>query len=200
MIDDAFSALTKQVVNSKPRRLVTLADVLAVAERESEGVPIFQPTDLLYHANLQAAQRLTGLSSKDLITAATIPSGKYQGQISKFRCEPGYWVWASKLKGRFTPAQKFLLASSIGVGQKMARWLVTGTTPDEWITIIHQFMGSVPTQVLYIAGDIDNLLTGAGGDRKLAYTRYNAGPNTKHVTEYGLDVFARYERFRGLVE
>lgn len=59
----------------------------------------------------------------------------------------------------------------------MMRWLIDGIPEDNWFSIIDDFIGDVPLQLLYVAGDIDEMLIGTEGDRALAFTRYNAGPS-----------------------
>lgn len=181
----------RKALAAKPRRHVKIEDVLAVIKKESGFSPIFNPNDLLYKQNLRAAQRITGLPATEIIAAVRIPSGEFKGELAKFRCEPGYWEWAKK----FTrPARdEFLLSCSFGLGQKMARWLVANTPEATWMQTVVKFMGDVPTQLLYICGDLDALMIAAGGNKPVAFTRYNEGtrfdPVTKkpvpRITEYG---------------
>jgi hypothetical protein len=199
-MDKGVIQLAKTALTAKSRQHVTLADILAVCERESHCVPVFTERDNLYRVNLKAASQITGLAEVDLVKALIIPVGVYKNYVAKFRCEPGYWKWAKEVKGSFTQPERFLLSCSIGVGQKMTRWLVTGTPKQQWIPGIKHFMGSVATQLLYVAGDLDRLIDISSGDRKLAYTRYNAGPGAKQHTEYGDTTYRRYEQIKQTLE
>lgn len=185
------------VVASKPRKAVTSADVLAVIQKESGGVSHFTGTEPLFKANLRAAQQITGLSEIQILQVVTFPDGPLQGKFYKFRCEPGYWEWASKLRNSWTPQERFLLSCSFGLGQKMARWLVGGgIEPLQWIPFIHKFARDQNLQIQYCAGDLDALLWQARNDkdqRFLAFTRYNQGTRDKNkdgkpdliVSDYG---------------
>lgn len=180
------------------RKFVSVADVLAVIDRESEGVPIFRKTDHLFQDNLAAAAKITGVPAAKLANAAIIQGGPYKGSIAKFRCEPGYWDWAKSLTNRdWLPEERFILSCSFGLGQKMARWLLTGVAPGDWMSIIRQFMGSDRLQIMYVAGDLERLLADSHGDKALAFTRYNAGSKAnqswKAYQDYGLVVAKRAE-------
>lgn len=174
-MDAALISKVKEVLAARPRKHVRLSDVLAVIEHESHGSAIFRTTDLQYQQNLNAAAKITGMSSDAIRKAAVIQSGPFKGCIAKFRCEPGYYAWAKTLKNRpWTAEEKFLLSCSFGLGQKMMRWLVSGTAPGDWMSIIRQFMGSVNLQIAYCAGDLEQLIA-RYGDREVAFTCYNAG-------------------------
>jgi hypothetical protein len=172
MITD--SLLIKRVqtmIASKPRKHVTAADVLAVIQKESSGIAVFDGTEPLFVANLRAAARITGLSKEAILNTVRV-----NGVICKFRCEPGYWAWASKLKGSWTAEERFLLSCSFGLGQKMARWLVSsGIEGAQWIAFIRKFNADLNLQIQYVCGDLDALLVGSGGNRLVAFTRYNQG-------------------------
>ncbi len=196
-IDKNAEALqkAKAAIEQRSRRYATWADVLAVAEHESGGVAIFNPTDRQFRDNLAAAAKITGLTKEQIIKAATINNGALKGKIAKFRCEPGYWSWAKTLPA-FTPEEKFLLSCSFGVGQQMTRWLVAKTPKPEWISLIHNFMGNVSLQMLWIAGQLDALMVDTKGDKTLAFARYNGGPavktpNAAPYKNYGIPVAKR---------
>lgn len=154
---------------------MTPADILAVIERESGNCLYFRATDALLAWNTSDAEKITGLSKDVIHKAMIIGAGPHKGQISKFRCEPGYWAWAKNLSG-LSDVDKLLLSCSFGYGQKMSRWLVGKLPKPEWIPFVRNFMGNTSLQIMYIAGDLDQLLKLSNGDRALAFTRYNAGP------------------------
>lgn len=193
-MDAALQAKAQEMWLKMPRKHVRVSDILAVIERESHGAPIFHTEDKLYHANVKAASQITGLSRAEIVRAATIEHGALKGMVAKFRCEPGYWKWSNTLQA-LSPGERFLLACSFGLGQKMARWLVVKTPKPEWISFVKNFMGSISLQVLYVAGDLDALLAGTNGDRALAFARYNGGPamtkQSRPYREYGIPVAER---------
>lgn len=197
-MDLALKAKVEEILAQRPRKKVRVADVLACIDKESGGVPIFNAKDALLRQNILAAQRITGLTPAQIRQAMTIQDGPYKGMISKFRCEPGYWAWAQKYAKVLKPEERLLLSCSFGVGQKMSRWLITGIAVHDFLPIIRKFMGSLSLQVAYCAGDLDNLLENAKGDRPLAFTRYNAGPSATDknpaYAAYGLNVAARAKR------
>lgn len=175
-MNTALVERVRAVLEGNPRKHVLLSDIVAVIEKESSGVAVFNKTDDLFRDNLRAAIRITGLPEELILKAVTIQSGPLKGSIAKFRCEPGYWRWANGLTNRpWTKEERFLLSCSFGLGQKMARWLVTGVAPGDWMSIIRQFMGSEKLQINYCAGDLEQLLNRYGGDRPIAFTCYNAG-------------------------
>ena len=183
-----------RMIASKPRKHVTSADVLAVIQKESGGVNHFIGTERLCLDNLRAAERITGLTELQLMQHLIFVDGPLAGKLYKFRCEPGYWDWASKLKGSWTAQERFLLSCSFGLGQKMARWLVSaGLEGAQWIPFIHKFNRDQNLQIQYVCGDLDALLTQAGGNRLLAFTRYNQGTRDRDkdgkpdaiVSDYG---------------
>ena len=182
----------KAAIALKPRHFVTWQDVEAVIQQETSGVPIFNPNETLYKLNLLSAENLADLPPAVIKQSVTIIQGPLEGKICKFRMEPGYWRWADSQTG-LDIQLRVLLACSLGVGQKMARWLITNVPKYQWGNVIRHFMADVPTQLLYVAGDLDNLLLQSEGDRLLAYTRYNAGAGAKTVSKYGRDVFNVFE-------
>ena len=203
--DQLLIAKVHRIVSSRKRRHVTSADVLAVMQKESSGVPIFKPEDALFKANLKAAMDITGCTKEEILKIMTIEYGPLQGQIAKFRCEPGYWQWAERLKGSWSKTERMLLACSLGVGQKMVRWLTSGVAGAEWIKFSRQFAGNIDLQIQYCAGDLDSLLSGCQGNRAVAYTLYNEGtridPKTKEplirVTDYGKITLGYYKSYVG---
>lgn len=199
-MDIALKNKVEEVLKQRPRKQVRVADVLACIDKESGGVPVFHERDVLLKQNLIAASRITGLTEAQIRKAMTITDGPYKGMISKFRCEPGYWSWAQKYQAAIkNPEDRILLACSFGVGQKMSRWLVTGMPIHEWLPFIRKFMGSLSLQITYCAGDLDNLLAHANGDRPLAFTRYNAGPSATSKSPayeaYGVKVAGKAKVF-----
>lgn len=199
-MDIALKAKVEEILKQRQRKHVRVADVLACVDKESGGVPVFHERDVLFKQNLIAASRITGLTEAQIRQAMTITDGPYKGMVSKFRCEPGYWQWAQRYKAAIPKAEdRLLLACSFGVGQKMSRWLVTGVPIHDWIPAIRKFMGSLSLQIAYCAGDLDNLLAHANGDRPLAFTRYNAGPSATQKSPayaaYGVKVAGKAKLF-----
>lgn len=202
--DEKLIKRVEKIVHSKTRYHVTVADVLAVIQKESSGVPIFNPNhlpmedkeNLLFRQNLAEASRLSGVSKPEILKINTILTGEYKGEIAKFRCEPGYMRWAKNLKGTFTPVERMLLACSLGAGQKMVRWLVDGSTKPrtEWLQFALKFAGDLDLQLQYCAGDLESLLS-VSHSRELAYTRYNAGGSAKAVTPYGTITKGYYDAY-----
>lgn len=199
-MDLALKAKVEEIIAQRPRKHVRVSDVLAVIDKESGGVPIFRGTEILFKQNLQAASNITHLTTDQIRQAMTIQDGPYKGMISKFRCEPGYWLWAKRYANAIKkPEDLILLSCSFGLGQQMSRWLVTGTPVHEWAATVRKFMGSVSLQIAYCVGNIDSLLVQSNGNRALAFTRYNAGgsateKNPAYKT-YGLVVEAKAKRF-----
>ena len=195
MIDLKLLQKIKEAIGKRNRKYVTAADVLACVSKESGGVPIFHANDKLLAANLRAAEKITGISQDQIKQTMIIQSGPYQGEIAKFRAEPGYWKWAQNYKSAFKNTDLLLLSCSFGLGQKMTRWYVAGVPVGEWIPNIKGFMGNVPLQLLYCAGDLDALMVQSKGDKALAFTRYNAGPaankNYPAYKAYGLPVYEK---------
>lgn len=185
-----------RMIASKPRKHVTSADVMAVIQKETGGVPYFEGKEPLFRANLMSASHITGLTEKQILDVVTFKSGSLAGKYYKFRCEPAYWQWAHMLKGSWTPQERFLLSCSFGYGQKMARWYVANLNGADWIPKIHQFNVDLNMQVQYVCGDLDALLVQSKGNRLLAYTRYNEGTRydrathkpLEHVSDYGRTV------------
>jgi len=199
-VDLALKSKVDEVLATRPRKFVRASDVLAVIDRESHGVLVFKQTDQLYKDNLHAAHKITGISEADIIATMVIKDGPFKGQVSKFRCEPGYWQWAQKYAKVFKPTELLLLSCSFGLGQKMSRWLITGMATNEWLDFIRHFMGSASQQIAYCAGDVDQLLSTTGGERAVAFARYNAGPGAKKdgaaYKNYGLPVAANAARIK----
>jgi len=203
-LDLALTALVEEVHKQRPRKYVSVADVLACIEHESHGVSTFNSHDQQFRDNLAAARKITGLSDAQIVAAVTINQGPLIGKLSKFRCEPGYYTWAKGFGAKFTPEEKLLLSCSFGLGQKMARWLLTGLQQKEYMPTIRQFMSSQKTQIMYCIGDLDQLMVGTKGDKTLAFARYNAGPGAQvggaTYKGYGTQVAAGAKKFEELLK
>ena len=145
----------------------------AVTLEETSGVPIFQPTDSLYHANLVSGMRTTTLPAALIRDAMLIKGGPYEGQIAKFRLEPAYWSWTAKLR-LASVTERILCSCSFGVGQKMMRWMLP-TNRDRWLIVIEDFKGNVDQQIRQLAVDLEILLQITHGDLQGAYKGYNSG-------------------------
>lgn len=197
--DKTLIVRVQRIISSKPRRFVSAADVLAVIQKESGGVGYFTGQEPLYKANLAAAADITGLSKDQIIKAVTYPdASKYAGFLYKFRCEPGYWTWASKLKGSWSGEQRFLLSCSFGLGQKMARWLLSGVPGARWMPFLELFNENQDLQVQYCAGDLDQLMAAAKDHNRLvAYTRYNEGFRLDKRTGKPIEWISDYGRVVG---
>lgn len=197
-MDLALKTKVEEILGQRPRKHVRVSDTLACIDKESGGVPIFRGTEILFKQNLRAAEKITGLTTEQIRSAMIIQDGPYKGFIAKFRCEPGYWQWAQRYAKVFKPEELLLLSCSFGLGQKMSRWLLTGMPVHEYLPFIRKFMGSVSLQIVYCIGDLDSLLVQSGGNRPLAFTRYNAGPSATDKNPaykaYGLVVDAKAKK------
>jgi hypothetical protein len=194
MIDRTLYARIKLIMDIKQPKGVSVADVLAIIEQESNGVPIFRGTEPLFHANVHAATIWTETIGKPPVTARmksgateqeikdiiTIRNGPLKGMYSKFRFEYGYWNTFAKpllLRFPFSAAELVLLSSSVGIGQQMLRFVVEKKAPVEMLADAYQFMGDINRQIEWVIG---NLQAMRHTDKQLMYTRYNAGPGAKY--------------------
>lgn len=191
--------LAQHVHAAKPRRFVTVPDILATVQKESGFCSYFNESDQLFKDNRAAAARIAKIEPAKIVQHCIIPEGQLKGKIGKFRCEPGYWTWSSSLKPLpATEQERFLLSCSFGLGQKMMRWLVGNTPREKWFDLIQDFMGDEEQQLLYCAGDLEQLMAGVKGNKEVAFTRYNEGfvldKQTRkplpRVTAYGRTVFS----------
>ncbi|MBY0548735.1 MAG: hypothetical protein K2W95_15805 [Candidatus Obscuribacterales bacterium] len=186
--------LAQHVHAAKSRRFVTVADILGCVQKESGFCSYFNESDKLFKDNKAAAARIAKIEPAKIVEYCVIPNGPLEDKIGKFRCEPGYWTWSSNLKpaGRFGEQERFLLSCSFGLGQKMMRWLVANTPTLTWFSLIQKFMGDEEMQLLYCAGDLDSLMVGAGGNKPVAFTRYNEGFVLDKVTRKPLPRVTAY--------
>lgn len=149
------------------------ADIIAVALQESGGCPVFAPKDDLYRANMDAAMKETTLPEALLLDALIIKSGLYQGQIAKFRFEPGYWAW-SKTQGLPSPTLRFLCSCSFGIGQQMIRWVLPADK-NSWPVFIENFKSDTDIQITYLLLKLRTLMIENNGSLRIAYKAYNSG-------------------------
>ena len=185
MIDFGLVAAAKKAVTAKPRQHVTPAILCAVAIQESSGVPYFIDTKpgSLWSLNLRDAKRHTGFTERQIRDMITIPLkiGKYvpprimQGQLAKFRFEPGYWNKYAHL----ARTDRFYYSCSWGLCQFMGPNI--SKDPDtKGIEFIKEFMANTDLQLLYGAGMLEELLDTNHGDLFKSYCEYNSGdPNCK---------------------
>lgn len=171
-LDLGLIACAKKAVAAKPRKHVTVPDVLAVMLQESHGVPWFLPTDPQFKLNMRAACRITGMHESKLRQLIVIPDEvlgwkvpeQMRGKFAKFRCESGYWAKFHE----YDLPDRFYRSCSWGLGQLMGAHLKdTGE--------IRRFLSDIALQGLWCAGMMDDLMTRADGDLFRAYKGYNSG-------------------------
>jgi hypothetical protein len=171
-LDPGLVAICKKALEAKPRRFVTLPDVLAVALQESSGVATFTPWDPQYKLNMAAARAGTGMGEADIRKLIVIPAlvetwktpAIMVNKFAKFRFEKTYWESLTHLE----MPERFYKSCSWGLGQLMGAHL-----PDT--NAIRRFMGDVQEQGEYLAGMMDSLLVEAEGSLVGAYCGYNSG-------------------------
>jgi len=198
MIDLGIIATAKRAVETKPRRFVTPAILLAVVMQESSGVAIFIDTKpgSLFAANMYEAKypaifdrdgkiigrANTGLTDQEIKQAVIIPAEidgwrvpkELVGKVAKFRFEYSYW----KRYGSLPKVERFRMSSSWGLVQFMGPNVVKGAKDPD--LFIQRFAADLPLQLLYAAGMIDDLL-GPAGDVERMYRAYNSGnPDSKN--------------------
>lgn len=201
MIDPGLITLAKKAVETKPRKHVTPAILLAVVMQESHGMPYFVDTKpgSIFAANIYDAQyppiwkddkiigrATTGLRESEIRQAITIPEvlGKWRppramvGKMAKFRFEHSYW----KRHGHLDKMERFRMSSSWGLVQFMGPNITKGMDRDDADYFIQKFAADVPLQLLYGAGMLDDLLIAAEGNVDHAYRAYNSGnPESKNA-------------------
>jgi hypothetical protein len=188
-----IASLAEGCILQRKLTLVTVDDVLPVIWKESMGIEWFNPScgcDPLFKANMAALNHATGISQSDWLRAIQVKTGPNRGAIPKFRFEPSYWQWAQVTapRAKMFGASAAMLACSWGVGQKMARWYLANEPEHAWFAQLELFNSDVRLQVDAVAKDMEYLLRISAGYRPLAFSRYNAGPTHKTVTEYGKQV------------
>lgn len=191
----------------KPIKHVTLPIILAVIDKESSGIPIFNASDPLFGMNIsmgvswidkEGKQFWSGMTRRAIKDAVVIASGPLKGNWAKFRFERGYWdEWA---KHQDAPIEeKFLMACSFGLGQQMIKFVVEKLPPEKRRAAIYAFMGDVNQQIQWVIGNLEGLMARTT-DLQLALTMYNAGPNAKATWRayrvYGGDVLKRLDRIK----
>ena len=177
----------------------TLSDVVAVIFKESMGVPWFCKCNLLYRDNTAALVHGADITEEQWLKVITVPDGASKGKIPKFRYEPGYHQAAVSALGKLKCSypEALIFACSFGLGQKMMRYLVAGKPETEWLTLARKFMQDPLWQAEQAVSDLEYVLKASHGNRPLAYSRYNAGVGSTHVTQYGTDVWKIYQELTG---
>jgi hypothetical protein len=204
MIDRALYSQVAAIFEAQKLEGISVADVLAVIEQESNGVAIFRGTEPLFQSNVRAAVgalRARGdrrTTEQDIKNMITIPSGPMKGMYSKFRYESGYMQdFALPLLSLypFSGAQLILLSSSAGLGQQMLRFVIQKQVPALMLTDAYSFMGNVGRQIEWVIGNLKQL---KNPDKQLMFARYNGGPGIhpdgKVYNGYGASVVARAQK------
>jgi hypothetical protein len=197
------ASLAEGCIQQRNLKLVTVDDVLSVVTLETHGQEWFNPNcncDALYKANMQALRNGTGITEQQWLEAIRVKSGPNKGLVPKFRWEAGYMEWARQAapRAKLYGASAAILACSFGLGQKMARWLLSNHPPEKWAQIISEFNADPRLQVDTCAKDLEYLLHLSEGYRPIAYTRYNAGPTAKTVSQYGKLAYDNFTKFQNL--
>lgn len=202
MIPDARAKYLKTFYFTN--RSILCSDVLAVCDKESSGVEYFTNADSLFKQNLRAAQKITGLSEKDILSMVTLPGTKNNlfhefmfqkfgvgtpTKYIKFRCEPSIFKIVKGFK-EFTLKEKFLLACSVGVGQKLLYYYLANSKKpkSQWMPAARAFSMNVEAQIREVISNMSWWLLKAKGDKTLAFSYYNAGGGIKQSTQYGIAV------------
>lgn len=190
--------MAKHAIEQCHLKWVLPADVLAVVKKETTGVTWYCQCNAIDRANLAAAAKITGFSGAVILQSMTIPDGPNKGRIARFRMEPQYWSWAvSKIVATgVMPEAAVILGCSVGLAQQMVRWMVYNRPVSDMVPHALAFAGDEYAQILQCAGSLNQLMERSQGNRRLAYTRYNAGPNINHVSAYGESVYNLFEQVR----
>lgn len=197
LLSTALASVAYRELSLKPRSPVTLADILSISQSETGRDPWFCSWCGPFTSNLKVVIDNYRITEADWTATIRGIDGEARGLLPKFRLEPSYMAWAKQPHNGivFSPIQQAQLACSWGVGQQMARWLLYPYDSREWIPRLVEFRQSVNLQVRQLISVFEPLLIHAHGNRELAYTRYNAGPNTALISKYGQDTFEWYKRF-----
>lgn len=197
MIDRGLVARVKKVYEASAHTGVDLAEVLAVIQKESAGVPYFYGSEVIFRPNIKMIRDKHPLTEHQIQQLILIPSGELKGKWSKFRYEHHYLPWAKAYAPQLTPAEQALLSCSVGLGQQMLRFVVQKHPPAEAMTRAYKFMGDIDEQIRWVIG---NLRDNWSKDRQLVYARYNGGPGVKiggaTYHSYGRDVAIRVAGIR----
>jgi hypothetical protein len=202
MLDVGLISAVKKVFAEKPRHHCSVADVIAVIQKESGGVATFRGSDPLFRMNLNmvlnwSKHRAPSLTEQRFRQTITIPDGPLRTMWCKFRFEAVYVEWARPYarSAQLTDEQMILLSSSVGLGQQMLRFVVQHLPATEGLALAYKFMGDTNEQIRWVIG---NLEQNHHADKKLQFARYNGGPgvriNGKVYSTYGADVLARSEK------
>lgn len=191
------ASIAYQLLSLKPLTPVTLADLLAVMQSETGRDGWFCAWCGPFKANLKVVTDNYKITEADWTATIRGIDGQAKGLIPKFRLEPSYMGWAKQAHDGivFSPIQQAQLSCSWGLGQQMARWYLASYDSREWMPRLVQFRESPELQIRQLISALEVLLTHAHGNRELAYTRYNAGPNTALISKYGMDTYEWYKRF-----
>ena len=192
---------------------IKFSDVLAICDKESSGIEYFTSNDKLFWQNIKAAEKITGLPRKEILDMVFIAqpiTTKFQkfmfnafhlntapSKYIKFRCEPSIYKLVKDMK-EFTLKDKFLLASSVGVGQRLLYyWLANSKKPKAiWIKESKKFAVDIKAQMKEIVVNMSWWMLSAKGNRQLGFTRYNAGGGAKQPSQYGITVDKLSEYYR----
>lgn len=179
--------------------VISFAEILAVMDKESSGNEFFVGNERLFKDNMAAAERITGATRKDILDVVYVADKKYL----KFRCEPSIYKLVVKNCKKFTlPKDRFMLSSSLGVGQKLMYYWLARHEPDQskWMNRAEQFGADVQLQVKTMTFDLRGCYAAAKGNRALAYSFYNAGTGIKKPTAYGIAVAELVEKYEEVLK
>lgn len=144
--------------------------------QESGGNPLFLPQDNLFKSNMLAAQRITTLSSREIVKIVTLPEvvgtftvpKEMAGKVAKFRLESVYWA-ANALR---EPSDRFRISSSWGLTQVIGSNISKGSSAG--LNILH-FSANIEWQLHKAADMLENLLLHSKGNINHMYRGYNSG-------------------------
>lgn len=171
--------MIKAGIAYRPRKFITPEIIHSVLVQESDLCSTFEKHDAQYRANVSVAMKLTGKTEAEIVYWATLSNGK----IGKFRTEPSVF---NTLKNK-TLEEKFYLASSWGLAQKLG-YLIVGKSTSNIKSTVLGFAANEPFQVVYCCGDMEAGMQRAylspGVTKKdiksltfYAYCAYNGGPS-----------------------
>ena len=183
-------------------KAVSKYDVAAVAIQESMGVAFFCTCDSLYKQNLLALSVGSGCDQRRFINYITVQNGASKGEIPKFRFEASWFRLVNhddKTKD-FPLEKRALYSCSIGIGQQSLYYLMKAHQHDDFETFLDNFISSEGMQLRQLLYVLQGEVSGAKGDKALAFTRYNQGHSARHVSDYGTRVLALSNRLKQLKE
>jgi hypothetical protein len=190
-----FQALYHLCVNaiaSTRNSAATAYDLLAICVYETQGNAYFEPYSELMAANFKAMTEVVPIEHYDFISYNRVASGPYAGAIPKWRFEPS-WYREYGLKLSYVFHSNVAVASmccSWGIAQQGAPFMLGTPALPQLAGYLKQFQSDPTMQLRVLSYELGNLMSTAGGDKALAFSRYNAGGGDDKVTTYGERVHA----------